>query len=83
VWLGAKQDKLWNTFEKAYLLDEKYNKWRYNVTNLPGATPSNNSIESMNLVSKNIISFFNSFVCPMFFSYFFIGYGRIARDTPV
>jgi hypothetical protein len=52
AWLAAKQDKLWNTVEKVYLLDEKYSQWRYNITNLPGATPPNNPIESMNLVSK-------------------------------
>ena len=40
------------TFENSYINDDKYNKWRYNVTTYYGCVPDNQPLESHNRITK-------------------------------
>ena len=56
-WRMAGEQSLADTFCKSYLDNDLFNKWRYNVSGIPGCIPQNNSHERSNLDTKGCASF--------------------------
>ena len=56
-WREAGEQRLADTFLKSYLEQDHFNKWRYNVSGIPGCIPQNNSHERSNLDTKGCASF--------------------------
>jgi hypothetical protein len=56
-WRLAGELRLADTFRKSYLDNPLFNKWRYNVSGIPGCIPQNNSHERSNLDTKGCATF--------------------------
>ncbi len=56
-WRDAGEQGLADTFRDSYLDNVLFNKWRYNVSGIPGCIPQNNSHERSNLDTKGCASF--------------------------
>jgi hypothetical protein len=56
-WRDAGEQNLADTFCDSYLDNVLFNKWRYNVSGIPGCIPQNNSHERSNLDTKGCASF--------------------------
>jgi hypothetical protein len=56
-WRAWGEQNLADTFCDSYLDNVLFNKWRYNVSGIPGCIPQNNSHERSNLDTKGCASF--------------------------
>jgi hypothetical protein len=56
-WRDEGEQCLADTFRNSYLDNVLFNKWRYNVSGIPGCIPQNNSHERSNLDTKGCASF--------------------------
>ena len=56
-WSHDGEQGLADTFRKSYLDNDLFNKWRYNVSGIPGCIPQNNSHERSNLDTKGCAAF--------------------------
>ncbi len=56
-WTHDGEQDLADTFRKSYLDNDLFNKWRYNVSGIPGCIPQNNSHERSNLDTKGCAAF--------------------------
>jgi hypothetical protein len=56
-WRAAGEQRLADTFSKSYLDNDLFNKWRYNVSGIPGCIPQNNAHERSNLDTKGCATF--------------------------
>jgi hypothetical protein len=52
AWIADKQERIAKVFTKEYMTNQDFNKWRYNVTGIPGCIPDNNAVESYNVQTK-------------------------------
>jgi hypothetical protein len=56
-WRLDGEQRLANTCPESYLDNPLFNKWRYNVSGIPGCIPQNNSHEGSNLDTKGCATF--------------------------
>jgi hypothetical protein len=56
-WTHDGEQGLADTFRKSYLDNDLFNKWRYNVSGIPGCIPQNNSHNRSNLDKKGCAAF--------------------------
>jgi hypothetical protein len=56
-WTCDGEQGLADTFQKSYLDNDLFNKWRYNVSGIPECIPQNNSHERSYLDSKGCAAF--------------------------
>jgi hypothetical protein len=56
-WRLDGEQRLADMFRESYLENPLFNKWRYNVSGIPGCIPQNNSHERSNLDTKGCATF--------------------------
>jgi hypothetical protein len=57
-WRIAEEQWSLDKFQDSYLDNVMFNKWRYNISRIPGCAPQDNSHERSNLAMKGCASFF-------------------------